>query len=96
MRFCDLPLFASDAELAQAILGKRAPQWRASIQRYEGHGLPPIDPFMGGRYTPAVKQFFDAMNGVNGQTQIPAVDGPEHGQWNDRRKRRTFVKPQEE
>lgn len=77
MKFDDLPLYATDKELAEAFLGKRAYLWPAIALHYEGRGLPAIDSLFGGRYVPAVIKFFDAVNGVNGAAPIPAADGEE-------------------
>jgi hypothetical protein len=57
--FADLPLFASDAELAKALLGGRSKDWPLVVHSLERMGLPPVDPTMRGRYTPAVKSFLD-------------------------------------
>jgi hypothetical protein len=82
-----LPLFATDKELAPAILGSRAKEWPMIARHYEGRGLPAIDSLFGGRYVPAVVKFFDALNGVTGDAPFPAKDGPE-GIWHTQRKRR--------
>ena len=70
LRLEDLPLFASDAELARAILGDRAGDWQIIAAREENRGLPPVDALYGGRYVPAVKAFFDHRHGL-----APRVDG---------------------
>lgn len=76
--FEDLPLFADDASLGAALLGPdRACEWRDLAPLYERRGLPKIDEMMGGRYTPAVKAFFDWQYKLTGAA--PAVpDGVEH------------------
>ena len=71
-----LPLYATDKELAPAILGKRAKDWSMLLRLYEPRGFPKISPLTGGRYVPAVIQFFDAKEGVGGKL-IPATDGAE-------------------
>ena len=46
----ELPLFASDADLAEALLGvTRQVEWEATFAVLKRQGLPPIDPQMGGR-----------------------------------------------
>jgi hypothetical protein len=73
----ELPLFASDAELAAALWGptKRI-DWQSKFAVLERQGLPPIDPEMGGRYVPAVKAHFDKRYGLfNGTVLKP--DGVE-------------------
>ena len=65
MTFADLPLFATDAELGVALLGRaRASLWGNLAQAFEREGLPRNDPLMGGRYVPAVKAFFDRQYGL--------------------------------
>jgi hypothetical protein len=85
MKLDDLPLFADDKQLAEAILGKtRAKDWQLFIQHYEGRGLPSLDPFTEARYVPAVRRFLDSLNGVNGAAPFPARDGPEQDQWHSK------------
>ena len=87
--FDDLPFFATDAELAIALLGrKRASQWRDLAPLYESKGLPKIDSLTGGRCTPAVKRFFEEQNGV-GLHPLRAPDGQEGEpeSWNVRKPR---------
>jgi hypothetical protein len=82
--FDDLPLFPSEEQLALAILGKRARDWRQIAAHYDGKGLPAVDPVMGARYAPAVKAFFDKVWNVNA-THI-GQDGPERSEtWAKRR-----------
>jgi len=78
MKLENLPLFATDKDLGEALLGDRAKMWPAIAKHYEGRGLPPLDSLFGGRYVPAVVKFFDALNGVNGPAPFPAEDGKEN------------------
>lgn len=56
----DLPLFASEEQLAVAILGPgKTVEWRGIVKMLEERGLPGIDGFHGGRYVPAVRAFYD-------------------------------------
>jgi hypothetical protein len=58
-------LFCSETEIARRVLGPaRAVEWREKAKELERGGLPQIDPFMGGRYWPAIRAFFDRQNGV--------------------------------
>jgi hypothetical protein len=82
-----LPLFATDRELGEALLGKRAKEWPRIARHYEGRGLPPVDPLFGGRHVPSIMRFFDALNGACGAAPFPAKDGPEYP-WQNNRKRR--------
>lgn len=61
--FSKLPLFATDAELSVAIVGRsRAEKWRKERlpTLAAKTGFPPVDPFHGGRAVPLVKMFYDA------------------------------------
>ncbi|WP_316196867.1 hypothetical protein [Bradyrhizobium sp. SZCCHNS3053] len=61
----DLPLFASDDELGEAVLGwERRGQFRALAELHERSGFPKVHPIFGGRYVPAVKHFLDSMHGL--------------------------------
>lgn len=73
-----LPLFATDAELAGAILGDRRGDWTSIAALLETKGLPKINMLMGGRYVPAVKQFFDADNGILEKVLPSDPDGVEN------------------
>ena len=84
-----LPIFATDAELAVALLGKgRAKAWADLVPLYERKGLPKIDPLTGGRYVPAVRRFFDEQNGVSSAPPLRAPDGIEEpGKFSERKQR---------
>jgi hypothetical protein len=82
-----LPLFATDKELGEALLGTRAKDWPRIARHFEGRGLPAIDNLFGGRYVPAVVKFFDALHGADGDAPFPAEDGIEKP-WMSPRKRR--------
>jgi hypothetical protein len=74
LTFADLPLFATDAELGVALLGRaRAALWNRLVQSFEREGLPKNDPLMGGRYVPAVKAFFDRQYGLT--SSVRAASG---------------------
>lgn len=76
MSLADLPLYASDAQLARTICGAaHEKEWTRFVLLHEGRGLPKIDPVLGGRYVPAVRQYLDALEGVS--ATAPARDGPE-------------------
>jgi hypothetical protein len=82
-----LPLFATEREIGAALLGtERACEWESIVPLYERQGLPKIDPIMGGRYTPAVRAFFDRQYGV-GKATPSAPDGIERPEtWNARKR----------
>jgi hypothetical protein len=72
-----LPLFADDDTIAAALLGPgRAAEWKAIAELLERKGLPKIDAYFGGRYTPAVRAFFDRLYGI-GQSDVCQPDGTE-------------------
>lgn len=73
-----LPLFATDEEIARAVVGPdRAADWMQnhlpSLQAQAG--FPPLERSHGGRYTPAVKAFYDRRYNIGGQN--PGLDKPE-------------------
>ncbi len=72
-------LFPDEAEVARLIMGpKRAKTWPERALILERQGLPPIDPLLGGRYWPAVRDFFDRRQGLKGaEIAGYALDGPE-------------------
>lgn len=80
IKWDDLPLFASDAEIGTAVLGPvRAGEFHGMATLLERFGFPKIDPRAGARYTPAVKRYWDAEYGlVDGKPKNPGgVERPE-------------------
>jgi hypothetical protein len=71
LRSPDPPLYPDEAEIARRVLGGRAREWPGKVAVLERDGLPKIDPLMGGRFWPAVQQFFLDRHGVAAQ--------PSHG-----------------
>src|SRR5262249_59232050 len=65
-------LFSPDeADVARLVLGRRrAHGWKAKAAILEREGLPPIDPFMGGRPLEKLKRFFAMRDGLEA---TPAV-----------------------
>lgn len=93
----NLPLFATDKELAVAIVGKeRAQMWiKTVIPQLERKGFPRIDPLHDGRPVPLVKKFYDGYFGITAGFNAVAPDGQENlGMWKRRRERRQEIKPQ--
>ena len=70
-----LPLYATDRELAPAILGERAAEWQSRIRFFEFKGLPKVNALMGGRYVPAVLAFFDRFE--SDRVSLPDGNGGE-------------------
>ncbi|MEY9629907.1 hypothetical protein [Sinorhizobium fredii] len=84
-----LPLFATDQQLAMAIVGKeRASMWvKAVIPQLERKGFPRIDPLHDGRPVPLVKKFYDGYFGITARFSVAAPDGKENWEkWNSRRR----------
>ncbi len=50
-------LFPSESEIARR-LSQTLPEWKAKAVVLERQGLPRVDPLMGGRYWPAVEQYW--------------------------------------
>jgi hypothetical protein len=73
----DPGLFPSEEEIAEEVLGRRARLWKAVAVVLEREGLPRIDPFMGGRYMPAVRAFFDRRYGLRDGNVPSTPDGVE-------------------
>lgn len=74
----NLPLFATDKELAVAIVGpKRAAEWlRDKFPTISmKQGFPPVDSFHGGRATVKVAAFYDEYIGKVGPNVNFAPDG---------------------
>lgn len=85
-----LPLFATDKELAVAIVGKeRAQMWiKTVIPQLERKGFPRIDPLHDGRPVPLVRRFYDGYLGITGGFSVAVRDGEERlGQWKKLRRR---------
>jgi hypothetical protein len=83
-----LPLFATDQQLAVAIVGKeRASMWvKTVIPQLERKGFPRIDPLHDGRPVPLVKKFYDGYFGITAGFAATAPDGEERlGLWKRRR-----------
>ena len=83
----DLPLFADERALSEAIMGHgKYTAWRAIVPLLERRGFPTIDGLMGGRYTLAVKAFFDREYGIGSAAQASAPHRPaELGAWKKER-----------
>lgn len=70
----DLPLFATDRQIAEAIVGKDAAEkWmRERLPTLASKpGFPPIDAFHGGRPVKLVVRFYDDYLGVGGSSAAP-------------------------
>jgi hypothetical protein len=59
-------LYPLESDIAILVLGsKRAKEWSRIAAHLEAkHGLPPVDVEMGGRFWPAVKQYFYSRHGM--------------------------------
>lgn len=85
-----LPLFAEEEAIAVALLGPgKFGHWKQIAPLLEGRGFPKIDPEMGGRYTPAIRRFFDHEYRLDTVHPVASRDGPEAlGTWQKRSARR--------
>lgn len=88
--FDDLPLFATDMEIARAVVGEaRAADWvKTRLPTLAGKpGYPPIDPYHNGRPTWLIRRFYEQYLGVAGIGSKPgAADGKEDaGAWRSKR-----------
>lgn len=94
--FSKLPLFATDQQLAVAIVGKeRAQYWLKAVlpTLEQKQGFPRIDPLHDGRPVPLVKKFYEGYFGITAGFAAAAPDGEERlGQWKGR-KRPSVSKP---
>ena len=71
-------LYCTEEEIAEFVLGPgRLRDWRDRVKVLERQGLPQFDPLMGGRYRPAVRAFFDRLNGITNEVLPSRADQPE-------------------
>lgn len=90
-----LPLFATDQQLAVAIVGKsRAAMWvKTVIPQLERKGFPRIDPLHDGRPVPLVRRFYDGYFGITAGFNVAAPDGKENlGMWKRDRSKKSKSK----
>jgi hypothetical protein len=81
-----LPLYASDEEIGEAVLGPdRRHEFAGMAKLQERYGMPKICTMHGGRYVPGVKAFYDAQNGLSATVPL-APDGIE-GKYNAKTRR---------
>ncbi|KQS74190.1 hypothetical protein ASG25_01890 [Rhizobium sp. Leaf384] len=74
-----LPMFATDKQIAVAIIGKeRADLYvKTVIPQLMRKGFPQIDPLHGGRPVPLVRKFYDGYFGITVGFAATAPDGEE-------------------
>jgi hypothetical protein len=79
-RLVTLPLYATDDEIAELVLGSKAYRWPNIVRQLERDGLPARNHLIAGlRYFPAVIAFFDVREGVRtAEGDDPVEDGPEN------------------
>lgn len=71
-----IPLFPDEKTIARLVMGSRAKDWPAKARFLEDtEGLPGVDMLMGGRYWPAVTEFFNARYGIGTRSLTPSVRG---------------------
>jgi len=76
-----LPLYASEQQVAQLVLGENRDLWRSIVRHLEDQGLPRRSELVGGlRYVPGVMRYFERAEfgvALDGATSF-ARDGEEH------------------
>jgi hypothetical protein len=85
-----LPLFASDTEIAAAVVGQAGADYyrKAIIPALERSGFPGVDPLHNGRPVPLVKRFYAAYLGITAGITVAKPDGEERfGAWRRRKPR---------
>jgi len=72
----NLPLFASDKEIAVAVVGKtNAENWRRNVLPIlEGRSFPRMDNLHGGRPTALVRQYYMAYLGISDAQVVTGAD----------------------
>ena len=85
-----LPAFASEDDLATALMGTgNITVFRQIVPLLERRGFPIIDGLMGGRYTPAVRKFFDHNYRIDDGQVAAAPHAPaELGSWHSKKNAR--------
>jgi hypothetical protein len=62
----EMPLYPSEAQIARAVLGDRAKDWKRIVSLLEAkYKFPPIIHLMGGRFWPAVVTFFYGWHSIS-------------------------------
>jgi hypothetical protein len=85
-----LPLFATDKEIAVAVVGKeRASYWiKAVLPVLERRGFPAEDPLHTGRAVPLVRKFYEDYFGITAGFAMAKPDGEEK-EWQPKRRRKS-------
>jgi hypothetical protein len=93
-----LPLFATDDEIAIAIVGKKkASEWkRRALLILEGRGFPRIDALHGGRPVPLVRKWYEMHMGLQHSYVRATLEEPKENTdaWRPKREQRADRKPQ--
>ena len=69
-------LYPCEAEIARR-LSQSEKHWREIVPQLEREGLPKIDPLMGGRFWPAIREWFKARHGIGSIPVEVEPDGEE-------------------
>ncbi|MCD7111602.1 hypothetical protein LRX75_21435 [Rhizobium sp. DKSPLA3] len=74
-----LPMFATDKQIAVAIVGKERADYyiKAVIPQLMRKGFPQVDPLHDGRSVPLVLKFYDGYFGITAGFAATAPDGEE-------------------
>lgn len=86
----NLPLFATDKEIALAVVGKTlASYWLSGVlPTLERRGFPAVDPLHQGRAVPLVRKFYEDYFGVTAGFAM-AAPGGEKKTWQPKRTRKS-------
>jgi len=90
IRLDDLPMFATDRQIAEAIVGKdKAEKWmRERLPTLASKpGFPPIDPFHEGRAVALVKLFYANFLNLPADGRGLPDDREREGEWKSSRRR---------
>ncbi|TPM59016.1 hypothetical protein FJ959_09090 [Mesorhizobium sp. B2-2-4] len=88
--FARLPLFASDKDIAAAIVGRAKMEYwlKAVLPTIERRGFPAVDALHGGRPVPLVRKFYEGYFGITAGFAMAKPDGEERlGGWKTRNKK---------
>jgi hypothetical protein len=82
-----MPLYPSEEEIADAVLGPgKLGEWMVIALREERRGLPMVDPVFGARFWPAVVAYLERRHGLRKDDIPQAADGKET--WHAEKRRR--------
>jgi hypothetical protein len=87
-RLDDLPLYADDRAIAEAVVGKDRAEWWLTSVLPRLPGFPPVRPNHKGRYTPAVRAYYDRQELDGLPSRVPAREEENPESWKTGRRLR--------